>query len=112
MNEYQKLALRTAKRVDMQYDLSHAALGVSGEAGEFADAIKKHVVYGRQLDRINCIEELGDILWYVALACDTLGITMQEVAEQNLFKLSLRYPETYSDVLAQKRLDKQEGRNG
>lgn len=112
MNDYQKQALRTAKRVDMQFDLNHAALGLCGEAGEFADAIKKANVYGKQLDRLNAIEELGDILWYVALACESLGVNMSEVAEQNLIKLSLRYPDQYSDLMAQKRLDKTEGRNG
>lgn len=72
--------------------------------------MKKHTVYGANLNRINAIEELGDLLWYIAYACETLGIDMDEVAQQNMFKLSLRYPETYSDLLAAKRLDKEEAR--
>ena len=38
---YQTLALRTAAPMDATDDLMHAALGLSGEAGEFADCIKK-----------------------------------------------------------------------
>lgn len=44
---YQLQAMRTAKPMEPADDLMHAALGLAGEAGEFADAIKKHLVYGR-----------------------------------------------------------------
>lgn len=108
MDDYQNEAMRTAKRVDETFDLMHAALGLSGEAGEFADAVKKHTVYGRPLNRGNAIEELGDLLWFVALGCETLGVTMAEVAEQNIDKLKLRYPDQYEDLLAHKRLDKEQ----
>jgi NTP pyrophosphatase (non-canonical NTP hydrolase) len=105
--EYQRDALRTAKRVDQNFDLLHAALGVTGEAGEFADAIKKSAIYNKTLDHGNALEELGDLLWYVALACEALGVDMAEVAKQNIDKLKLRYPDKYSDLLAAKRLDKE-----
>jgi NTP pyrophosphatase (non-canonical NTP hydrolase) len=105
-NEYQKLAIRTAKQQNQEYDLMHSAFGLSGEAGEFADAVKKCLVYGKPLDKANAFEELGDILWYVALACETLGVDMSEIAQQNISKLKLRYPEKYSDALAIERLDK------
>ena len=106
LDEYQQLAVRTAKRVDRKYDLTHAALGLSGEAGEFGDAIKKSVIYNKPLDEWNAIEELGDILWYVALASATLDVSMAEIAKMNIDKLRLRYPDQYTDTLAQKRLDK------
>ena len=64
-------------------------------------------MYERPLDRANAVEELGDIMWFVALGCETLGVTMQEVAEQNISKLALRYPDKYSDRLAHKRMDKE-----
>ena len=106
LDEYQKLAIRTAKKVDQNFDLMHVAFGLSGEAGEFADAIKKHLVYGKELDKGNVIEEIGDILWYIALACDTMGVDISEVAQQNITKLKLRYPEKYTDKHASDRLDK------
>lgn len=105
--QYQQQAIRTAKRVERSWDLNHAALGLTGEAGEFADAIKKHVIYNQPLDNANCIEELGDILWYCALAAEALGVDLDEVAALNISKLKLRYPDVYSDLYAKKRLDKE-----
>lgn len=108
LNEYQTLALRTAKRGFVQHDLIHVALGLSGEAGEFADAIKKNIIYKQPLDDANAAEELGDLLWYVALGAAALGLTLEDVANLNVTKLQQRYPQKYTDELAAMRLDKQE----
>lgn len=106
LNDYQRAAMRTAKDLGTRGDLTHAALGLCGEAGEFADAVKKYTVYDKSLDVPNCLEEIGDILWFCALACETLGVTLSQVALGNISKLTKRYPGAYSDVLAQARLDK------
>jgi NTP pyrophosphatase (non-canonical NTP hydrolase) len=106
--QYQALANRTAKNLGETGDLLHSALGLAGEAGEFVDCVKKHTVYGKPLDKANAIEELGDLLWFVALGCKSLGVSMQMIAEQNIGKLRVRYPDQYSDELAAARLDKQE----
>ena len=103
---YQLQALRTAKELPFEQNLMHTALGLAGEAGEYADAVKKHLVYGKELDHENAREELGDILWFVALACDALSTDMATVAQANIDKLRKRYPEKYSDQLAGDRLDK------
>lgn len=105
---YQQLAMRTAKPMDVQDDLLHAALGLTGEAGEFADCIKKHWAYGQPLDSQNALEELGDLLWYIALACNALDVDMGRVAAQNIDKLRRRYPSQYQDELAAFRADKQQ----
>jgi NTP pyrophosphatase (non-canonical NTP hydrolase) len=107
LNTYQALAMRTAKPLETSENLMHAALGVSGEAGEFCDAIKKHLVYGQRLDVANAMEELGDLCWFIALACQTLNVPMEHVARMNIDKLSVRYPEQYTDLLAAERLDKE-----
>ena len=104
---YQQLAMRTAKPMDATDDLMHAALGLSGEAGEFADCIKKHWVYGQPLDKANAAEEIGDILWYCALACNALDVQLADVAEMNIEKLRKRYPAQYQHDLAAFRADKQ-----
>lgn len=104
---YQQLALRTAKPMDAQDDLLHAALGLTGEAGEFADCIKKHWAYSQDMDAENALEELGDLLWYIALACNALGVGMDHVAAMNIEKLRKRYPGKYQDDLAAFRADKQ-----
>lgn len=103
---YQENAMRTAKRMNDDADLMHAALGLAGEAGEFADCAKRYLVYAKPLDRVNAIEEVGDILWFCALACNTLGVNMADVAAKNIDKLRERYPEKYTDQLAADRLDK------
>lgn len=106
LNDYQERAMRTAKRSGFREDIIHAALGLAGESGEFVDAVKKHTVYNRPFDSGNAIEELGDALWFVALACTTLNVTLEEIAQINIDKLKLRYPDRYSDLMASKRMDK------
>lgn len=71
--------------------LLHASLGMVTESAEFADAIKKTIFYGKQTDIVNLKEELGDIFWYVAIACNQLNISFEEIWEANIAKLHARY---------------------
>ena len=89
-------------------ELLHAAVGVSGEAGELLDAIKKHVIYGKPLDYDNVVEESGDILYYLValLSLAAPELTLEDVMEANRAKLSKRYPDGYSDKNAINRKDK------
>ena len=90
-----------------QLDLWHAATGVSGEAGELLDAVKKHVVYNKPLDLENVIEELGDLRFYMQAIANNLEITEEEILQHNLQKLGRRYASgSYSDQQAQDRADK------
>lgn len=109
LNDYQALALRTAKPMEPDDDLKHATYGIAGEAGELADAVKKHQIYGQHLNVGNIVEELGDLLWYIALACHAIGAPLEHVAQMNIDKLRQRYPQAYSDQLAADRLDKVDG---
>lgn len=106
--EYQQNAIKTAKAGDFKFNLVHAAMGLAGEAGEFTDCVKKYAIYGQSLDRKNAVEELGDLMWFIALACDTLQVSMADIATQNIEKLAKRYPEKYTDFHAVQRLDKNE----
>lgn len=115
-NEYQVLASRTecdqeaasrrwhnANQLDHSNfgtRLNHSVIGLMGEVGELAGALEKYFQYGLYFDRVNIYEELGDCLWYLALACNTLGISLEEVMQKNIAKLQQRYPEKYSDSLA------------
>jgi NTP pyrophosphatase (non-canonical NTP hydrolase) len=89
LNAYQADAMRTAG----EGDLICAALGLAGESGEFADSVKKYKYHGHQLDHAHLLEELGDVLWYVALGARELDVTLEDVARENLLKLQRRYPE-------------------
>lgn len=104
---YSRFVLLLFKPMAMQNMLIHSAMGLSGEAGEFSDAIKKHVIYGKELDRDNAIEELGDIGFFFQAACNLLGVTIEEVIQANANKLAQRYTSlTYSDADAIARKDK------
>lgn len=92
LNEYQQAAMRTNPEKDLEKNLVNAALGLSGETGEVADQIKKWKNQGHSLDEDKLIEELGDVMWYIALAADSLGYTLSEIASRNIRKLRIRYP--------------------
>lgn len=98
-------ALMTADEAD----LWHGATGVAGEAGELLDAVKKHVVYKKALDRENVVEELADLRFYMAALMNRLGITEIELTEVINAKLGKRYASgSYSNDQAQARADKAE----
>ena len=78
-----------------------AGVGINAEGGEFLEIIKKMVFQGKPWNRDNrehLIIELGDIMWYVAQATQALGISMEEVLDRNITKLSKRYPEGTFDA--------------
>ena len=91
----------------LQASMMHMAVGISGEAGELLDAIKKHSIYQKPLDFDNVKEEAGDILFYLTGLLNDVGITLNECIEANREKLSKRYPnKCYSNADAIKRADK------
>lgn len=94
------------KQEDPKSMFYHAALGICGEAGELADAVKKHVAYGKALDTDNVLEESGDLLFYAVQLLTMSGHTLEEAMEHNIKKLKDRYPQGYSDQAALARADK------
>lgn len=78
-----------------------AALGISAEAGEFTEVVKKILLQGKPYSEENVFHmkrELGDICWYIAQACMALDTNFREIMEMNYEKLSARYPEGAFDV--------------
>ena len=78
-----------------------AALGLTAEAGEFTEVVKKIFLQGKPYTEENVFHmkrELGDICWYLAQACMALDTTFDEILEMNYEKLSARYPEGSFDV--------------
>ena len=81
--------------------LMTAAFGISAEAGEFTEVIKKIFLQGKPYNGDNVFHlkrELGDICWYIAQACMALDTTFEEVLQMNYEKLSARYPEGTFDI--------------
>lgn len=95
--EYQDETERTAPQLGSELeDQLHMVVGISTEAGELLDAYKKHWAYGKELDRVNVKEELGDLLWYMSNLMRMLDIDFERTLETNVAKLKARYKEKFS----------------
>jgi len=110
-NKFQKLAARTLiKRpefeiLDQEIMAVWNALGLTGEAGEVADLIKKGIFHHHGLDMPAIEKELGDTLWYLAAICTTLDLDLSKIMEANIEKLRIRYPNGYSSDDSKCRVD-------
>lgn len=120
--EYQELAMRTndnhaTKRLLDMVDYScfeynsdlggvlNGCLGLAGESGEALDMVKKWIFHEKELDIEHFKKELGDVLWYVAMICDSFGFDMDEIMEMNIEKLKARYPKGFSVERSNNRMD-------
>lgn len=95
---YQQAAARTESGHDVNPQdvrLRHAVYGLVTESGELLDALKRHDFYGAPIDLTNIREELGDLLWYIALACNANNWRLSEVMQANINKLYVRYPDKF-----------------
>ena len=90
--------LRRTLSTDKDVEL-HMAIGLATEAGELLDAYKKHIFYGRELDKRNVKEEIGDIIWYLEILMDEIGYSYEEAENDVFLKLSKRYPDKFKDIL-------------
>lgn len=92
LNEYQAIARETAIYPDVGNNFVYPTLGLTGEAGEVAEKVKKYLRDGG--DRIAfeaaVQKELGDVLWYVSQLATELGMSLESVARGNIRKLNLR----------------------
>lgn len=117
-SEYQRLAMRTndgkaTERLEFHIDanrgikdiggLLNGCLGLAGEAGELLDMFKKWIFHNKMLDRDHAKKELGDVMWYVAMICHSMGWELDEILQMNVDKLKARYPEGFSTELSNNR---------
>ena len=118
--EYQNLVMRTndGKGTDRLLDwtnvdangkikdpggLLNECLGLSGEAGELNDLVKKWIFHKKPLDREHMKKEIGDVCWYIADICHSMGFDLGEIFQMNIDKLKARYPEGFSEQRANNR---------
>lgn len=95
LNEYQAEAMRTASRTATAHKdnlLLNGVMGLNGEAGEVIDMVKKMLFQGHTLDKDHMAKELGDCLWYLAVAAKGIGYDLDTIDEMNKAKLRNRYP--------------------
>lgn len=108
---YEQLAMRTEapitpellQRLTPEARALHAVMGLTTEVGELTDIWKRHIFHGRQIDMVNAREEIGDVLWYLAILCDCVGTTISEEQARNIAKLKARYPDRYTDARSEYR---------
>lgn len=102
--EYQELAKRTANDGnEKKYKMANYSMGLSGEAGEVTDYLKKVVFHGHSMDREKLKDELGDVLWYLSNLAELMDIDLDEVASHNIDKLKKRYPDGFSEEKSRSR---------
>ena len=99
---------RRSLRDELPYEAicSNMCMGLAGEIGEVIDIMKKHIYQGKELDITDVIEEVGDVLWYIANFCNVNNITMDECMESNIKKLRKRFPNGFTVKDANERKDK------
>jgi len=90
LNEYQKGATETFIKGQKDLDLARLTLGLSGESGEVAEKVKKALRGDKPLENSEMTNELGDVMWYVAVLAHHLGIELEDIGKANLSKLKSR----------------------
>jgi len=104
IHKYEKQIQRTCADLDSDFDNKlHMALGIATEAGELLDNYKKNLAYGKSIDTINVIEEMGDCFWYLVNLCRMMQVDPEEVMEINVRKLMVRYPTKFTEQDANER---------
>lgn len=125
-NEYQKLAMRTNDggcterlnnyvnsegcAVDFDKDIKvgdliNGVFGICGEAGEVSEHIKKAIFHKHELNKEQIAKELGDVMWYIAMCCHSLNISLDDVMRGNIEKLKHRYPNGFNEHDSQNRVE-------
>jgi NTP pyrophosphatase (non-canonical NTP hydrolase) len=89
VKKYQTIIEKTAI-YPKEIGLAYCAMGLTGEAGEVADKIKKIYRDNTEVDVPAIAKELGDVLWYVTAMANELGVSLEEIMENNYNKLMLR----------------------
>lgn len=96
LSEYQELAMRTSnKGLSSTQHFMNGILGLAGEVGECCDVVKKHYYQDGREVKAKLLDELGDVLWYIAETSTALGYTLDDIALHNVEKLRKRYPEGF-----------------
>ena len=103
LKEYQKLCKKTAKKSNKDLELCNWGLGISGEAGDVASCIKKLVFHKNKDIKEGIKENVGDMLWYTAMLCNSLGWNMEDILNENIEKLKKRYPKGFDIKKAQRK---------
>jgi len=103
-SEYIKKAVRTEAKEYKFGELNgvtprieHAVMGIVTEAGELMHDVKRAKVYNKKFEAEHLLENTGDLFWYIALLCDAMNVSFEELWEESIKKLEERFPEKKFD---------------
>jgi len=104
-DEFQKKCFRTERPAAIHLTVDqaralHGAIGAASEAGELLSNIKAAFYYGKEIDKVNVLEECGDVLWFISVLLDSCGYTMSQAMTMNVAKLASRFPDGFSESKA------------
>ena len=96
LDDYQRAALRTLNPALNDRDrLLDAAMGLAEESAEVLGLVRKRVFQRRDVDAVRLSEELGDVLWCLAVTAHSLGLSLDSIAQANQAKLAGRHPDGF-----------------
>lgn len=107
LNEFQQASKRTLNgNTDKREAILNYTLGLGGEAaGEIGEMVKKAMFHGHELNHDKIAEELGDVMFYVAALATTLDLDLEDIANNNIQKLCMRYPSGFTVEDSVRRVD-------
>ena len=102
LKKFQEACKATAIKIDNpDLEISTWGMGIAGEAGDVASCIKKTFIHKKDVkDGIR--ENIGDTMWYIAMICNFMGWSLDEILEENYEKLKERFPEGFTHDIAQR----------
>ena len=104
--EYQHLARRTLQCEMTDLELKcNVVFGLVGETGEIVDLLKKHLFHRHSLNLPKLWDEIGDCLWYLSALASIYDLSLDIIAQENIAKLTRRYPDGFSYEDSQNRRD-------
>ena len=83
--------------------LIEGVIGLNGEAGEAIDIVKKYIFHGHKLNEEHLAKELGDVMWYLATAAESIGYGLEDIMQMNIDKLTARYGNKFDSEKSQNR---------
>ena len=97
LREYQEFCKKTAKKFNDKKEEAYTwGLGIAGEAGDVAGCIKKVFAHENKSVEKGIRENIGDTLWYIAMLCNVFDWDLNEILNENINKLSKRYPSGFT----------------
>lgn len=106
IKKYQELSVRTMNtELTLDESIVNMIMGLNGEIGEVTELFKKEMFHGKQITEKEYINEIGDVFFYLVNLCTLIDVDVERVLDSNFNKLLTRYPNGFSYLDSEKRVD-------